>query len=99
MRGARDRYATLVTVGEVAGAAGYEIVWRETTAADWEHRKLVSAVDLEFEERERATVVLEDVCIDEVIVGVCSVSAGGHRSRVTAAPEPDAMVYRGTRGR
>ena len=98
IRGARDRYDTVVSVGEVDGSAGYEAVWRATTAADWEGRKLVAAADLDFGASGGGQIVLDGVCIDDVVVGVCAVSAGGHRSRVTAAPEPDAMVYRSSTG-
>src|SRR5690606_33118002 len=75
--GTRDRYATVVTFAPVDGAHAYEIVWRETTAADWEHRRLVEAVGLDFVGSPGvASVTLEDVCIDDVIVGVCAVAAG-----------------------
>ena len=79
-------------------AVAHEIVWRLTTSADWEERRLVPNDVLETEGGRWASVVLEGVCIDDVVVGVASVSSGGHRSRVTAAPEPDAMVYRAASG-
>jgi hypothetical protein len=92
--GARDAYDTVVTIGAVDGADGYEIVWRDTTAADWEEARLVSAKELEFSRRGAAQYRLMGVCIDEVIVGVRTVAADGSRSRATAAPEPDAMAFR-----
>jgi hypothetical protein len=96
--GARDRYDTVVQFDAVEAAAAYEVVWRLTTAADWEGQQLVPAAGLDFEGRRGARVVLEGTCIDDVVVGVRAVSAAGARSRVTAAPEPDAMVYRSTPG-
>ena len=91
--GARDRYDTFVTIRPVETAAAYELLWRETTAADWQQRRLVGADTIDFGEQ-GGRIVLEGVCIDDVVVGVAAVSAGGQRSRATAAPEPDAMVYR-----
>ncbi len=94
IRGAREAYDTVVRFVPVEGAPAHEIVWRLTTSADWEERRLVPGDALELDGGRFASVTLEGVCIDDVVVGVAAVSAGGHRSRVTAAPEPDAMVYR-----
>lgn len=102
VEGARDAYDTFVDVGEVEGASAYEFVWRATTAPDWEGALLVPATALEFGGRNAsARQVLKGVCIDDVVVGVRSVGADGSRSRVTAAPEPDATAFRAaaTRGR
>lgn len=102
VEGARDAYDTFVDVGEVKDANAYEFVWRTTTAPDWEGAVLVAAKDLEFKGRNQtARQVLKSVCIDEVVVGVRTVGKDGSRSRVTAAPEPDATAFRAaaTRGR
>ncbi|MFG1609058.1 M28 family metallopeptidase [Actinoplanes sp. NPDC049265] len=57
--------------------AGYEVVWRETTAPDWTHGTLVGAVT-------SATV---DISKDNVQFGVRAIDRAGHRSPV-AAPRP-----------
>ncbi|GAB7052937.1 M20/M25/M40 family metallo-hydrolase [Catenuloplanes indicus] len=61
------------------GAAGYEVVWRETTDADWTHVIAVGAVSA-------ATVRLSK---DNVFFGVRAVDAAGRRSPV-AFPVPGA---------
>ncbi|MEO0481973.1 MAG: M28 family peptidase [Planctomycetota bacterium] len=96
--GAREAYDTMVSFGLVGGAAGYEIVWRDTTSPDWEGSRVVSPDEVQVDERGVwATVRLEGVCIDDVVVGVRSISEDGARSRATAAPEPDNFSAR--RGR
>ncbi|GAA1614910.1 M20/M25/M40 family metallo-hydrolase [Actinoplanes couchii] len=57
--------------------AGYEVVWRETTAPDWQHTLPVGKVDT-------ATV---DLSKDNVFFGVRAVDSTGRRSPV-AAPKP-----------
>ncbi|BCJ55788.1 aminopeptidase [Actinoplanes sp. NBRC 14428] len=57
--------------------AGYEIVWRETTAADWQHTLPVGT----------ATTTTIDISKDNVFFGVRAVDREGHRSPV-AAPTP-----------
>jgi hypothetical protein len=84
--GTRDRYAIDLRWPEVPGVAGYELVWRLTTAPDWEHALRVDAGG-----RHR----LDELGLDDVVVGVRSVGADGSRSRVTAPPEPDALQQRG----
>jgi hypothetical protein len=61
-----------------AGASAYEIVWRSTTAPDWEYVQTVSSGT-------RATL---KVSKDNVIFGVRAVDAAGHRS-LPAMPEPE----------
>nr|WP_296063780.1 M28 family metallopeptidase [uncultured Actinoplanes sp.] len=65
------------TLGTEADLAGYEVVWRETTAPDWQHTLKVGKVD---------TVTI-DLSKDNVFFGVRAVDAAGHRSPV-AAPQP-----------
>ncbi|GGN90814.1 aminopeptidase [Actinoplanes lobatus] len=57
--------------------AGYELVWRETTASDWQHTLPVGKVD----------TVTVDLSKDNVFFGVRAVDTAGHRSPV-AAPKP-----------
>ncbi|MDY7083558.1 MAG: M28 family metallopeptidase [Actinomycetota bacterium] len=57
--------------------AGYEVVWRETTAPDWQHSMAVGKVN----------EVTIDLSKDNVFFGVRAVDADGHRSPA-AAPRP-----------
>jgi hypothetical protein len=57
--------------------AGYEVLWRETTAPDWTHVIPVGDV----------TTVTVDLSKDNVFFGVRAVDADGHRSPV-AFPQP-----------
>jgi len=59
------------------GAVSYEIVWRSTTAADWQYAKNVGNVT-------QATV---PVSKDDYILGVRAIDAQGHRS-VASYPTP-----------
>lgn len=63
--------------GTEADLAGYEIVWRETTEADWTHGTLVG----------RVTSATVDISKDNVQFGVRAIDNTGHRSPV-AAPVP-----------
>jgi Zn-dependent M28 family amino/carboxypeptidase len=63
--------------GTDQGLAGYEVVWRETTASDWTHRIDVGDV----------TRVTVDLVKDNVQLGVRAVDHDGHRSPV-AFPRP-----------
>jgi hypothetical protein len=69
---------TTLTWEPSAGAAGYEVVWRSTNAADWEYVQTVSSGT-------RATL---PVSKDNVIFGVRAVDAAGHRS-LPVVPEPE----------
>jgi hypothetical protein len=70
-------YDSTLRWSPAAGATSYEIVWRATTAADWEFSKDVGDVT-------EATV---PVSKDDYILGVRSVDAQGHVS-VASYPEP-----------
>ena len=61
-----------------AGATGYEVVWRATSAPDWEYVQRV-------EGGTRATL---KVSKDNVILAVRSVGAAGHRS-LPMVPQPE----------
>jgi hypothetical protein len=63
--------------GPEADLAGYEVLWRETTAPDWTHVIAVGDV----------TTATIDLSKDNVFFGVRAVDHAGHRSPV-AAPLP-----------
>jgi hypothetical protein len=65
------------TRGAEPDLAGYEIVWRESTAPDWTHVIAVGDV----------TTATIDLAKDNVQFGVRAVDRDGHRSPV-AAPRP-----------
>ena len=64
--------------GSEADLAGYEVLWRETTAPDWTH-----VIDV----GQRRRTVTVDLSKDNVFFGVRAVDRDGHRSPV-AAPQP-----------
>ncbi|BBH63513.1 aminopeptidase [Actinoplanes sp. OR16] len=64
-------------LGTEAGLAGYEVVWRETTAPDWQHVVKVGKV----------SEVTIDLSKDNVFFGVRAVGEDGYRSPA-AAPRP-----------
>jgi hypothetical protein len=64
-------------VGTEPDLAGYEVVWRETTAPDWQHSLPVG----------RVGTVTVDLSKDNVFFGVRAVDTTGHRSPA-AAPRP-----------
>jgi len=63
--------------GTESDLAGYEVLWRETTAPDWEH--VIAAGNV--------TTVTIDLSKDNVFFGVRAVDRAGHRSPA-AAPQP-----------
>lgn len=69
LRGAM-RYDAELRWEAVRGAHGYEVVWRETTAAEWQHGAST----------EETALVLEGVVGDDHFFGVRAVGAGGHAS-------------------
>jgi Zn-dependent M28 family amino/carboxypeptidase len=69
---------TILTWEPSKGASGYEVIWRATSAPDWEHVQTVSSAT-------RATV---KVSKDNVIFAVRAVDAAGHRS-LPVVPEPE----------
>ncbi len=97
VRGARDAYDAVLSWQPVAGASGYEAVWRLTTAPDWEQAAVVA--DASPDEGGALRFALCGVCLDDAVVGVRSVGADGSRSRVSTPPEPDAFDERGARQR
>jgi Peptidase family M28 len=69
---------TTLTWQAPAGAAEYEVVWRATSAPDWEYVQSVGGAT-------RATL---KVSKDNVIFGVRALDAAGHRS-LAVVPEPE----------
>jgi hypothetical protein len=63
--------------GTEADLAGYEVVWRETTAPEWTH--VIGVGDV--------TSVTIDLSKDNVFFGIRAVDRAGHRSPV-ASPQP-----------
>jgi hypothetical protein len=64
--------------GADADLAGFVVVWRSTTAADWEHEQSVpgGAGAREF--------VIRNLPIDQVVIGVKAVDRDGHQSPASA---------------
>jgi hypothetical protein len=55
--------------------AGYKIYWRETTAPQWQHSRVVASDVHDF--------TLEGIVIDNYLFGVASIDAAGNESLVT----------------
>lgn len=75
-----------------AQLAGWEIVWRSTTEADWSGRRFVSRDAAQT--RRGFEVTLPRLLVDDSIVGLRSVGRDGARSRVVSAPEPGGLRRR-----
>jgi hypothetical protein len=69
---------TTLKWGASAGASGYEVIWRETSAPTWEHVKSVG---------DTTTTTLE-ISKDNVIFAVRAVDKAGHRS-LPVLPVPE----------
>lgn len=93
---ARDAYDTEISFRLPQGVTRYEFVWRETTEADWTNVVPMDEVKLSRGRRGTAVARLADVCLDDVVVGVRTISASGARSRVATPPEPDRFAQRPT---
>ena len=93
---ARDAYDTEISFRLPRGVTRYEFVWRETTEADWTNVVPMDEVKLSQGRRGTAVARLADVCLDDVVVGVRTISASGARSRVATPPEPDRFAQRPT---
>jgi hypothetical protein len=85
-------YDTQLSWEPVPGAAGYEVVWRDTTAPQWEHAQPVGPETVVLRtrrgERELVRATVEGVTADGAFFGVRSVGRAGHRSRVTYPERP-----------
>ena len=71
--------------------AGWEFVWRATTAADWEGSVFVP---VSAARNGRVTARLANVLLDDSIVAVRSVATSGARSRTVSTLEPDSYRRR-----
>ncbi len=69
---------TTLTWGASTAASGYEVIWRSTSAPDWEHVQTVSS----------GTRAILQLSKDNVIFAVRAVDAAGHRS-LPVVPEPE----------
>jgi hypothetical protein len=69
---------TTLKWGASDGASGYEVVWRDTSAPNWEHVKSVGS----------ATTTTLDISKDNVIFAVRAVDKAGHRS-LPVVPVPE----------
>jgi hypothetical protein len=69
---------TTLTWERSPGATSYEVIWRPTSAPDWEHVQTVTTGT-------RATL---KVSKDNVIFAVRAVDSAGHRS-LPVVPEPE----------
>jgi hypothetical protein len=69
---------TTLKWGASAGASGYEVVWRDTSAPNWEHVKSVGDT----------TTTTLDISKDNVIFAVRAVDKAGHRS-LPVVPVPE----------
>lgn len=85
---------TVVTwrISDVAAeVAGFEVLWRDTRAADWTDRRFV---DRDAARDGSYRVQLGGVLVDDVVIGLRSVGRDGARSRSVSAPEPGALQRR-----
>jgi hypothetical protein len=69
---------TTLKWGASEGASGYEVVWRDTSAPNWEHVKSVGDT----------TTTTLDISKDNVIFAVRAVDKAGHRS-LPVVPVPE----------
>ena len=69
---------TTLKWGASEGASGYEVVWRDTSAPNWEHVKSVGDT----------TTTTLDISKDNVIFAVRAVDKAGHRS-LPVVPDPE----------
>ncbi len=90
--GSRTAYDVTVSWSPVKAAQDYELVWRSTTAADWQESRLVG--EKVTRGRRGMSAVIEGQCLDDVVVGLRAVGGNGARSRVTVPPDPDAFAQR-----
>ena len=85
-------YDTQLSWSPVAGAAGYEIVWRKTTEPEWTGSMPVGpdvqVLETRRGRRELIRATVEKVSADSYFFGVRSISASGHRSRVSYPTRP-----------
>lgn len=91
---ARDAYDTQLVFQLPEGVTRCEFVWRETTEPDWTHVMPMAEADPQPTRSGRLLARMPGVCLDDVVVGVRTISADGARSRVATPPEPDRFAQR-----
>ena len=91
---ARDAYDTELVFKLPDGARQCEFVWRETTEPDWTHVMPMVDAGPQPTRSGRMLARMPGVCLDDVVVGVRTISADGARSRVATPPEPDRFAQR-----
>lgn len=91
---ARDAYDTELVFQLPDGVSRCEFVWRETTEADWTNVMPMAAAAPKPTRSGRMLARMPGVCLDDVVVGVRSISEAGARSRVATPPEPDRFAQR-----
>jgi Zn-dependent M28 family amino/carboxypeptidase len=67
----------------VAGAAGYRVWWRDTTAPQWQQSRWVG---------DASTATLKNIVVDDAFFGVSAVSADGYASPVVFAGAAGSFV-------
>jgi Zn-dependent M28 family amino/carboxypeptidase len=72
------RYETTLSWKDVPGAAGYVVVWRDTTSPVWQERSAVL----------HETKAVIPVIVDDRFFGVRAVDAAGHESRTALPKQP-----------
>jgi Zn-dependent M28 family amino/carboxypeptidase len=65
------------------GAIAYRIYWRDAWAVDWQHQQVVGNV---------TQFVLQNLSIDNVVLGVAAIGPTGHESLVSAYVTPPRRV-------
>ena len=71
------KHDTTVSWQPVAGAVGYRVWWRDTTAPQWQHHR-----DVRVGDGTATRVVLNNIVIDDWAFGVSSVDEAGNESPV-----------------
>ncbi len=71
------KHDTTIAWQPVAGAIGYRVWWRDTTAAQWQHHR-----ELRADGASPPRLVLKNIVIDDWAFGVSSVAADGSESPI-----------------
>ena len=71
------KHDTTISWQPVAGAVGYRVWWRDTTAPQWQYHR-----DVPREQGPTTRVVLKDIVIDDWAFGVSSIAADGSESPI-----------------
>ena len=71
------KHDTTIKWQPVAGAVGYRVWWRDTTAAQWQHHR-----ELRADNGSPTRLVLKNIVIDDWAFGVSAVAADGSESPI-----------------